>query len=480
MRKTFVSNLILSVGLNLLVKPVYLLVVEASIQDRVGAAAFGNYFALISFSFLLNILLDLGLTNWNTRHIAQNPQAVAHRFHLIFTLRILLAVAYLIICIALGAAFGYTADQLWLVSVLAFNQFLVAGIQYLRSNLAGMHLFKQDSVLSVLDRLILTLHMSYLLWFSGAAVFKTEWLVYGQTLAYGLTFVVAFVLVKKHSGPFAWEWNSTEVKSLLRESLPFAALIFVTAIAYRIDSVLLERLRGPESAGHYAMGFRFFEATNMVSFLFASLLLPIFSRMLHQGEKVTPLVSLSFRLMLVGTLLVASASWFWSEPILSFIYTAPDEEAIAAFRWLMLGCAAFSLQYIFGTLITASGKMKLLVRIALAGVAGSLTLNVLLIPEHGAEGSAMANAAVQCAVLVAQMVAVARQMGVTLKYDLWRTALLVPVVIALGCFFSQAPTIKDWPFAYSLALFAASSLLAALALGMLNAKRFLAIIRSDK
>lgn len=480
MRKTFVSNLLLSVGLNLLVKPVYLLVVEATIQDRVGAAEFGNYFALISFSFLFNILLDLGLTNWNTRHVAQNPESVAHRFHLIFTLRLLLAVAYLIICMSLGAAFGYNSTQLMMVGVLAFNQFLVAGIQYLRSNLAGMHLFKQDSVLSVLDRLILTIHMSYLLWFSGAGLFKTEWLVYGQTLAYSITFLVAFVLVKKHSGAFVFEWNFQEIKALLRGALPFAALIFVTAMAYRIDSVLLERLRGPEDAGHYAMGFRFFEATNMVSYLFASLLLPIFSRMLHQGEGVTPLVSLSYRLMLVGTLLIATASWFWAEGILGFIYGSPHSEAVLAFRWLMIGCAAFSLQYVFGTLITASGQMKLLVRIALAGVVASLVMNLTLIPQYGALGAAITNAVVQGVVLVAQMFAVARQMKVTLKSDLLRTAVLVPITVALGWLFSHIPTINQLPLAYSLALFVGTSLVAALLLGMLNAKRFLAMIRSGK
>jgi O-antigen/teichoic acid export membrane protein len=480
MRKTFVSNLILLVGLNLLVKPVYLLVVEATIQDRVGAAEFGNYFALISFSFLLNIILDLGLTNWNTRHVAQNPEAVAHRFHLIFTMRMALALLYLLLCFVLGITFGYTSSQLSMVGVLAFNQFLVAGIQYLRSNLAGMHLFKQDSILSILDRLILTLHMSYLLWFSGNEVFQTEWLVYGQTLAYGITFCIAFLLVKKHSGVFRFEWQLSEVRALLADALPYAALIFVTAIAYRIDSVLLERMRGPEEAGHYAMGFRFFEATNMVSYLFATLLLPIFSRMLHRNEAVAPLVSLSYRLMLVGTTMVASASWFWAEDILSLIYSVPHASAIGAFRWLMIGCAAFSLQYIFGTLITASGQMKLLVRIALAGVVGSILLNVLLIPEYGAEGAAIANAAVQCTVLVAQMLAVATQMKVKLGSDLGRTALFLPFVIFLAWLFSTQITINNTSFAYCVALFVASTLASALALGMLNAKRFLAIIRSDK
>ncbi|MBL0043910.1 MAG: oligosaccharide flippase family protein [Flavobacteriales bacterium] len=72
MRRVFVTNLALVLVLNLLVKPFYILGIDAQVQVRVGTEAYGSYAALLSLSFLLNILLDFGITNWNTRHIAQN------------------------------------------------------------------------------------------------------------------------------------------------------------------------------------------------------------------------------------------------------------------------------------------------------------------------------------------------------------------------------------------------------------------------
>ena len=71
MQRQFVVNFALLLGLNLLVKPFYVFGIEAEVQNRVGAETFGNYFALISFSFLLNILLDLGIANYNARRVAQ-------------------------------------------------------------------------------------------------------------------------------------------------------------------------------------------------------------------------------------------------------------------------------------------------------------------------------------------------------------------------------------------------------------------------
>ncbi|MDG2209809.1 MAG: hypothetical protein P8K81_07460 [Flavobacteriales bacterium] len=52
--------------LNLLVKPAYLLVIDARIQDVIGPDIFGSYFPLLSLGILLNILLDVGLSNHMT------------------------------------------------------------------------------------------------------------------------------------------------------------------------------------------------------------------------------------------------------------------------------------------------------------------------------------------------------------------------------------------------------------------------------
>ena len=74
MQRAFLVNLALVMVLNLVVKPFYILGIDAGVQDAVGPATYGTYAALLSLGFLLNILLDLGITNYNTRHIAQHTE----------------------------------------------------------------------------------------------------------------------------------------------------------------------------------------------------------------------------------------------------------------------------------------------------------------------------------------------------------------------------------------------------------------------
>jgi hypothetical protein len=112
MRKTFVSNLILIISLNLLIKPFYILGIEVEIQNRVGAEKFGSYFALIAFSFLINMIPDMGMTNWNARQVAKTGQLPSSSFSALIQLRIALSFVYFLICLILGVTIGYSEQEL--------------------------------------------------------------------------------------------------------------------------------------------------------------------------------------------------------------------------------------------------------------------------------------------------------------------------------------------------------------------------------
>ena len=466
MRKVFVSNLALVVALNLMVKPFYLLIVETEIQNRTGAEAFGTYFALIGFSFLFNILPDLGITNWNTRHLSKHPDQLRAAFRTTLRLRLILGAAYLLFALTGGILLGYSLDQLHILLFLAINQVLSLGIFYLRSHFSGLHLFRQDSVLSVLDRLLLALFLVVVLWGTDL-VFRIEWLVYAQCGAYLLSLIIGLWMLRPvfQSTPLVGRGPSG--LELLRDSYPYATLIFISALCYRIDSVMLERLDGASAAGHYAMAFRFFEAVNMVSYLFASLLLPMFTSLLHQGGDVNPIVSTSFRLMITGGMLVFTVCLLWGQSLLAMFYDTADSATVETFQWLMAGVVLFSLQYVFGTLITAAGHLRKLASMAAVGLVINVVLNVWWIPTHSHTGSAMANVVSQGLVLVLQWMYCQRYLGIRSGGDRLKTGLYGGLLLTVGLVFY----FLDWPQTLGwsgLLLFTATMCFAAWALGLVK------------
>ena len=478
MQRSFLSNLFLLLLLNLLVKPFYILGIDAEIQERVGTEIYGDYFALINLSFLLNILLDLGITNYNTRNIAREPELLQEQFSGLVILRIGLAVLYFLAAFIVGWILGYQGQEMWFLIILGFNQVLASYILFFRSYLTGLHLFGQDRVISVMDRILLILGMAWLLWGnSGGPDFKIEWLIYGQTLAYGITALVAFFLVARKNKRFSFKWKTSFAKNILKESIPYALLIFLTMIYNRTDGVMLERMlsNGDQEAGLYARGYRFFEASNMIAYLFAVILLPMFSRMLKNKTKTWPIVELSTKLLLAGSILLSVLCFYYSQELLGLKYSDQLQESADIFGLLMFGFVAVSLMYVFSTLLTAAGKMKVLNRIAIGGVSLNVLLNLWLIPEFGAWGSALASVFTQFLTVAFQILAVYQFLQYRKGLNLVIRSLIYLSSLILLLEFG---TISEVSWQLNLGIAFLGGVILSLLTGLLNLKGFFRLLRS--
>ncbi len=441
MQRKFLTNLAFLLFLNLLVKPFWILGVDRSVQNAVGAQSYGDYSALLNFSFLLNILLDVGITNFNNRNITQNRQLLAKHFSGIFSLKLLLGIGYLLLIALSGWVLGYSSRQFYFLGFLAFNQFLVSLLLYLRSNLAGLHLFKADSILSVLDRALMIGICSVLLWSNWVhQPFRIEWFIYAQTASYGLSALVATILVIRKATVFRPRWDPAFALMILKKSAPYALLILFMTFYNRLDGVMLERLLpdGAQQAGIYAQGYRLLDAANMIGFLFAGLLLPLFSRMLKQQEPVRELAGLSFRLIMAGAIFLAITCFFFREPLMELMYTEHFDTTPLVFALLMTSFIPIGTTYIFGTLLTAEGHMKTLNMVAGAGVALNLVLNLILIPEHHATGAAMATLITQGLTALVQALIARRRYRIPLSRQYILSFLLFTSgMVALGGYFTQ-------------------------------------------
>jgi len=412
MQRKFLVNLGLLLFLNLLIKPFWIFGIDRTVQNTVGLEDYGFYFVIFNFSFLFSILLDLGITNFNNRNIAQHNHLLNKHFSGIVVLKFLLGIFYLLITYLIAILImGYSGDQLYLLAFLAFNQFLASFILYLRSNISGLLLFKTDSILSILDRLLMILFCGVLLWGHITDIpFRIEWFVYSQTAAYLATAAIALAIVVRKSAFRKLKWHWPFFLMIVKKSMPYALMVLLMTFYNRLDPVMLEGLLGKslgnEQAGIYAHGYRLLDAAAMISFLFAILLIPIFSKMIKQKEPVEQMLKLSFTLIITLSIIVASASFFYSKEMMDLLYDADTIQSAPVFQLLMLGLIAISTSYIFGTLLTANGNLKELNIIAGISLVINLVINLILIPRLMAYGSAISSLTTQLFAALAQVILV--------------------------------------------------------------------------
>ncbi len=480
MNREFFINILFLVGINLLIKPLYIFGVDLTVQNTVGPERYGLFFALFNFTYLFQIINDFGIQNYNNRLIAQH-RSLVHRFlPRILSLKLVLALLYFA-AILLGARLAGYGQQYDRLLLMIGGIHLIFGVLfYMRTNLSGLGFYRRDSIISALDKLLMILLCGVLLGTPRLrAQFRIEWFIGAQTLSYLLSIGWALVFLGPRVRSLRLRFEPRFWRLILRESYPFALVIFLMTLYTRIDGVMIERLlaNGEYEAGVYAAGYRLLDALNMIGFLFAGLLLPMFARLLKEGQPVAPLAGFSFRLIWAGSITAAASAYFFQQPVMQLLYTGADAYWGEVMGILLLTFVAVSGTYIWGTLLTANGNLRLLNRLLLLGVVGNVVLNLALIPTYRALGAAVATVLTQFALLLAQLILAQRAFGLD-----WRWGAVarvggfagLTVMAAYGCS-KYLPF--DWFVNFCLSI--CLGLLIALAFRMIHPRQLSTFLRSS-
>ena len=225
MKRFFVTNLFFLLTLNILIKSFWILGIDREVQNALSADVYGMYYALFNFTYLFNIILDFGITNYNNRTIAQHTQLLKKYFARIVPLKFALAAIYFVIILIVGAFLGYSSYQIKLLSWMCITQVLQSFISYLRSNITSLMLFKTDSVISVLDRSLLIVFCGFFLWNDSLRPhFTIDHFVYIQTLTMFITFLVALIVCLSKTRLLKLKWNFAFNLHILKDGFSYALL----------------------------------------------------------------------------------------------------------------------------------------------------------------------------------------------------------------------------------------------------------------
>ena len=383
------------------------------VQKEVGSA-YGLYFALLNSTVILNILLDLGMSNYNNRKISVNNNRFAKYFQNISVIRFGLAIIYLLALQLWGIVAKYTMHEQMMLFFLGLSQVFLSSLLYVRSNLTAFGKYKLDSLFSVLDRVLMIGGVFYLFYQRDNGLVNIENFIYVQTIGYGLSFMVGLITLLIIGQPGIPAINKRFVCVLLKKSAPYALIVLLMAAYHSSDAIMIERMlsNGKAEASIYAQSMRILLALNNYAYLFAVLLLPMFSKLLAKKEKIQGLIATSSSLLIYGVSSVAVLMAFFADDVIALCYGKFNNQSIFidwklnfealenmgdvlfsadVFKLIIYGIIPMSINYCFGTLITASGNIKLLNKIALASLLLNIILNFGLIPNYGAWGAALSS-----------------------------------------------------------------------------------------
>ncbi len=476
MNREFAGNAVLIITINVLVKSFYLFGIDRTVQNILPEGDYGLYFTLFNFAFLFQIISDFGIQNFNARQLSQSRQLLSKYFPYLLSLKLLLGVAFVAFTAVVGFVWGFR-DSIawWLLLGITINQFLQTFVLFLRSNLAGLGLYRLDSWMSVVDKSLLVIIGGAMLWLPGwRAQFTLVWFVLAHTAAYLFTIVLLVYFLVPRLGQLRWRWRPVQLWSFLRQSAPYALVIFLMTAYTRLDAIMIEKLlpNGLVEADRYASAFRLLDAANIGGYLLAGLLLPMFARQLKLGESVRPLTRLAISTIWAGAITLAISVYLFATPIMTGLYTDGNAYSGQILCWLMLTFIPMSGGYVYGTLLTANANLRPMNMIFAVGIVLNLVLNLLLIPRFQALGAAMATFVTQALTFLAQLLLAQKLLALPAAPKLTlRIILLAGLLILAGLSLQKALPTTSWLVKFLLTISAGGIL--AFALQLLDLKSWL-------
>jgi O-antigen/teichoic acid export membrane protein len=200
------------------------------------------------------------------------------------------------------------------------------------------------------------------------------------------------LLNKKYQYPMRLKWNSKTIRYLIVESWPLAVAGGLVMIYSKVNVLLLQFYLSERDVGLYAAPMRIADALVIVPTVFLISAMPILSVLHKKSEqRFHKMVALSFRMMLIASLMGGAVAVFYSRPLMALVYS-PEYISAAPVLAVLVGGTLFTFSAVLlSGLLIVIGEQKLLMVLYALQTLISLTLNIGLIPQFGIIGASVAS-----------------------------------------------------------------------------------------
>jgi len=218
-------------------------------------------------------------------------------------------------------------------------------------------------------------------------------------IALGYAFVAARLLsviftihtFKKRIGSISVDINLESTKKILLTSSPLAALSFMTAILFGIDSVIISKILDYHAAGIYQPGVRIITALTVIPFIIESSFFPVLCNSSSCDMNYRKMAK-KYNLFLLGSgILIASILYLFSEIIITHLFGPKFPQL--SIQILQGLCIVLVLRFIIRShelILVSLSQLRPLLIIFAVGLILHVILNVTLIHFAGVMGSVYA------------------------------------------------------------------------------------------
>ena len=364
-----------------------------------GPGGYGAFTASLTYVALWAVVMEGGVGVALTREAAADPRRLAWAPWLALW-RMRLGLVGAAGAVASAWLLNFEPQVLGLIAIMAVGMIGLSAMRLAFAVFRVVGWFTWEATFSTLQKLVLLpLTAGALILGAGAA---------GVAAAFTLSYAIGAAPAVGRA------WNAVkpalasppdparpQAGFFLRICLPLFAIDLLTGLYFRVDQVLLLRLRGPEETGLYAAAYRVIE---MLLLLVGGTMTVLFPRLAGSARGAPGTFRADFirawRALWVSSVVFAVNGWLWAVSLLPVIFGSAYGPAQAQLHVLLGAIPLIYVNYLLtqSLIATRHERFYALGTAVCAGV--NLGLNLLLIPLWGGTGAAWVTVATEGVLLM--------------------------------------------------------------------------------
>lgn len=360
----------------------------AIIARQLGVEAFGKYSLALAYATLFSIFIELGTSKILIREVARHKAESAPIVANILAIRILAIIPTLATMMLVMVIIGYTTKIYELTFLAGIHTSLSLLLMALRMWFQGHEQMMYDAFSRLFERSLATI-LGTIFLISGLGIY---WVFYALLISVVLTLIIFFYISVRHFGSLSVKSVSTpQMRVMVGQSLPLLLSGVLVTIYFRVDTLMISIFRDEAAVGFYNAAYNIILSLSLVSQIYNHAIFPtlvsqhtdnptVFENNTKHGLRY--LMMLGFP-MTAGVIVLA-------DQFIRMLYGSDFNESGTLLQLLAVVLLLMMATSYFGNIFIIQNKQKLLTLIALFNAIFNVLLNLLLIPQIGARGAAIA------------------------------------------------------------------------------------------
>ena len=376
-----------------------------AIARYLGVNDYGILSFAISFTVLLGMGTDIGMSTFATREISQDRSKTQKYINNVIPFKILLSIALFIVTALILFLLGYNKLTIEVALIISIETIFICMIKFIGGVFQAYENQKINSIGEMIAGILLLVFTIVVIVFDLGLI--------GVAISYALAYLIFLihmvVNMNKSFGIPKLEFDLAFWKRTAIKSIPFGLSIFFYTVYFSIDVVMIQMMAGDYATGLYNSAYKIVSVFAAFYVIYQYVIFPLMSKLYAENTNLLKIsFEQSFKYSLLILLTLSIGVYLYSPFIINLIYSNQYVLASPAMQILIWTVVFLFINGVATSLLNSIGKEVSVTKIYVVAAVFNIALNYIMIPILSYNGAAITTVLSEILILILMMYSISK------------------------------------------------------------------------